>query len=89
MRLSAHPTRRCPLTVLPQEFLTWKKPGNLTRRQSVELDVDLNERFYHDYFHGRSGGWGGGGAGRCTVRVVRRCVLLFLPLEQMEMLVRT
>ena len=25
------------------------------------MDVDLNERFYHDYLHERSGGWGGGG----------------------------
>lgn len=34
--------------------------------------------------------WVGRGRGcRCTVLVVRRCVLLFLPLEQMEMLVRT
>ena len=68
-----------------QEFLTWKKPGNLTRRQSAELDVDLNERFYHDYLHERSGGCGVGVAGAHACSVLYCAVL---PPEQMETSVR-
>lgn len=76
-----------PDTAAPwlQEFLTWKKPGNLTRRQSAELDVDLNERFYHDYLHERSGGCGVGVAGAHACSVLYCAVL---PPEQMETSVR-
>ena len=44
-----------------KEFLQWKKPEGLTRRQSAELDLDITERFYHDYLHDRTSEFAVGG----------------------------
>jgi hypothetical protein len=39
-----------------KDFLYWKKSDGLTKRQSAEVDLDITERFYHDYLHDRTTG---------------------------------